>query len=595
MGAHASGPRIPPPEEGIQVNFCKNPLCANFGIPPSIDRQPRGKRVGTSRPRDTYVRNKKRGVPTIFCKLCERTSSLKSNHAVIEEQRRLEADRKLPRLNDRCPNVACSNKKPVDEYPFDAYQRFGTTEKGSERFRCKTCMKTFSIPHPPVTLLPHARQKVHGYKNIEIFKELVNKVPLNRICKLRELPFKLLIDRIRFIYRQCRYFNAERESRLKDMPIDDLYLSVDRQVYNVNWSHSADRRNTALMAIGSAERYSGYVFGLHLNFDPSLSARQTNSTAVENGDTQLPVPFRRFARVWLLSDYADRDLDDDENLDPEALETPMSQDDLIVDTSDSPSTEKKLPDKGVQVRAEYTMYGHFLYIKSLLPKVRRYVYYMDDESGIDAVLLSTYINEVRDKRCEGFVVKINKELTVNQRRAEKRKADKLLEEFIEKNPQYSELSHRSLQQVFIEEIIKDNMRGGILVNKTIDYPFPIMSEPEKRVRWLTDLHDRSLDETEIATLYRRATLHPIDRFFMQVRRGVSSLERSLFTASNAGRVWHAYAPYNPERIVWLLEIYRTAYNYVFVGKDKKTPAMRLGLAKGPVKYEDILYFVPGME
>ncbi len=26
------------------------------------------------------------------------------------------------------------------------------------------------------------------------------------------------------------------------------------------------------------------------------------------------------------------------------------------------------------------------------------------------------------------------------------------------------------------------------------------------------------------------------------------------------------------------------------GKDKKTPAIRLGLAKGPVKYEDILYF-----
>ena len=25
-------------------------------------------------------------------------------------------------------------------------------------------------------------------------------------------------------------------------------------------------------------------------------------------------------------------------------------------------------------------------------------------------------------------------------------------------------------------------------------------------------------------------------------------------------------------------------------KDKKAPAMRLGLAKGPVKYEDILYF-----
>jgi len=33
------------------------------------------------------------------------------------------------------------------------------------------------------------------------------------------------------------------------------------------------------------------------------------------------------------------------------------------------------------------------------------------------------------------------------------------------------------------------------------------------------------------------------------------------------------------------------YNYVAVGEDKKTPAMRLGLAQGPIKIEDLLYFV----
>lgn len=59
----------------------------------------------------------------------------------------------------------------------------------------------------------------------------------------------------------------------------------------------------------------------------------------------------------------------------------------------------------------------------------------------------------------------------------------------------------------------------------------------------------------------------------------------MFTASSRGRVWHAYAPYDPERVVWLLELYWTAYNYIFVGKDEKTPAMRLGLAKGPLEYE----------
>jgi hypothetical protein len=40
----------------------------------------------------------------------------------------------------------------------------------------------------------------------------------------------------------------------------------------------------------------------------------------------------------------------------------------------------------------------------------------------------------------------------------------------------------------------------------------------------------------------------------------------------------------------LLDIYRTMVNFVEVGKDGKTPAMRLGLAKGVISPEDILYF-----
>jgi hypothetical protein len=36
--------------------------------------------------------------------------------------------------------------------------------------------------------------------------------------------------------------------------------------------------------------------------------------------------------------------------------------------------------------------------------------------------------------------------------------------------------------------------------------------------------------------------------------------------------------------------YRVYYNYVKVGDDGMTPAMRLGLARKPVEMEDILYF-----
>jgi len=32
------------------------------------------------------------------------------------------------------------------------------------------------------------------------------------------------------------------------------------------------------------------------------------------------------------------------------------------------------------------------------------------------------------------------------------------------------------------------------------------------------------------------------------------------------------------------------HNYILTGKDRKTPAQRLGLAKAPLDYEDIIYF-----
>ena len=40
----------------------------------------------------------------------------------------------------------------------------------------------------------------------------------------------------------------------------------------------------------------------------------------------------------------------------------------------------------------------------------------------------------------------------------------------------------------------------------------------------------------------------------------------------------------------LLDIFRVFYNFVEVGKNKQTPAMRLGLARGKITVEDIVYY-----
>jgi hypothetical protein len=111
--------------------------------------------------------------------------------------------------------------------------------------------------------------------------------------------------------------------------------------------------------------------------------------------------------------------------------------------------------------------------------------------------------------------------------------------------------------------------------------------------WLTKYaSDDDADDAENhhARLLLRATLHPIDKFFMQTRRRVSVAERAVVSVRRQRRMWNGYGAYNPAILQRYLEIYRTYYNYCLRGKDKKTPAMRLGLAKAPIDPHAIFHF-----
>src|SRR5574340_890270 len=61
----------------------------------------------------------------------------------------------------------------------------------------------------------------------------------------------------------------------------------------------------------------------------------------------------------------------------------------------------------------------------------------------------------------------------------------------------------------------------------------------------------------------------IDRFFMQVRRRLSLLERPISTSSKAGRTWYGYSAYQPESIEKVLEIFRVFYNYRLGGEGQE--------------------------
>ncbi len=96
-----------------------------------------------------------------------------------------------------------------------------------------------------------------------------------------------LYRKIDFMHRQCIGFASERERNLPSMPLARLYIGVDRQDYMINWSDADDRRNIIFRAVGSADNTTGYVLGLHLNFDPSLHPDDVERDAIASGDYEV--------------------------------------------------------------------------------------------------------------------------------------------------------------------------------------------------------------------------------------------------------------------------------------------------------------------
>ena len=447
------------------------------------------------------------------------------------------------------------------------------------------------------------------HKNRDVFMLLVNKSPINRIAEVTDLDFKSVYGKVNFIYDQCTAFVGARELQiLRGMPLPRMYVAVDRQAHNVNWSAREDRRNVVLNAVASADLDSGYVFGFHLNFDPAMNPDEVQKEAVAAGDLDEGEAYRRFARLWLMTDYeaavlasarakaqkepkraAVATTSSPDRLPAgitEAYEEAAERDDIEV--SEAKTADVALPERGMQTREQYTMHGHFHLLAALLQGADKVRVFMDQDSGMRAAFLAAFADRIKDRTADGWYVSVLKETTIHQKERAVAMAKARLAEAASRHPTVP-------ADELLVELMKEEMQRatqlGQFEDKWLSHPMPSMSEPAKKVCWLTDMGD--YDDDHAARLYLRASLHAVDRFFMQARRRLSLAERSLITASKDRRVWHGYSAYKPENLAKVLEIFRVFYNYCKTGDDKKTPAMRLGLAKGPVRLEDILYFDRG--
>lgn len=494
-----------------------------------------------------------------MCMACADQFRLISNVGVREELERFLA-RLIPSSSASCPVESCENHGQDVHITSGCYVRYGQTPKGAQRYQCLRCQKTFSVS------VHIGRQLRQPEKTNLIFSLLMNKSPMRRICEVADVNPVTLYQRIDLIYKKCVRIAQKYETPLLEgKRYDRMHIAVDRQDHTFNWGTQFDRRLVVLKAIASAEAKSGYILAQHLNFEPQLDPQEVELEARECGDDKRSPPFRKFARFWLRTDYQALKIDKD-----------TFAEDMAPDT--------KLPSRGLQIFETYTLFGHFFFLAKLLRGVSQIQFSLDREASIQPACILAFRDWLVADNLDVFLVRINKLMTNDRKMIALAQAERQVSQYCEQFPELNEVEAAiELLKARHTRVTQDFLHQR---DRWVEHPLPNMNEPQKSLLCVTAHPNASA--TRLAWGYMRSSLNSIDRYFMQVRRRISILERPISSASSNSRRWHGYQAYNPEVGMKLLEIFRVVYNYHLAGKGKQTPAQRIGLADRILSLEDIL-------
>jgi hypothetical protein len=247
-------------------------------------------------------------------------------------------------------------------------------------------------------------------------------------------------------------------------------------------------------------------------------------------------------------------------------------------------------------------YAHMMLVKKLIGRSYRVANFcVDAESGLANAIAALSVDEVKRGRVNIAEISFSKRLTNDERtrlaiEGRKRYREELrlyAAEIAQVKSEYPDIEDEEALAVHILRLTcgpgPQPARGKMLATIGLAWPFHSKPEPNKTIRLKTDIG--LMDWDGLGKFMTRATIHPVDSYFNLARRRIAGFERGLPTASNTQRIWHAYSFYNPEMVPKLATILRFYHNYMLPrGKEKMTPAMKLGVAKGVVYERDLFSF-----
>ncbi|WP_150138916.1 exonuclease domain-containing protein [Candidatus Enterovibrio escicola] len=616
----------------MQLNFCKNSECDNFGVVAmNPEKYANGKvKRGLRNQYKLTKKKKSRNEYLLTCKLCGQSSAIINNQSLGKEIERLSSigiqdEPSCPSIGTNespygkryyyipeSPDVrrgkailkqACDNVgKGIFSYP-ELYTLSGKTrpsktvtkkvsqslEKGSkpttlvyeeerlasQRVRCESCFTRFSVK-----LDPQQRHYMRD-RNLPLFLNLMNKGIISREIEKLGISPKVLYSKIDFFYEQALAFDAYH-SNLIDHAVatKTLNLSCDRLHHSSNWGDHNTPRPTPLMVTATVDNDSGYVFASSLNFDFQSDSQYVKKEYKEKKEADKESYYRRFAQ-YVLNEQDVQDL---------ARET----------NSDIPM---QIPTKGLLVNQTYSMLSHFFMVKQMLNTAWHINLYADNDSGFKTSIGAIFKDWLENGTMRAF--QVNTERSGNNQLLDKATAEQIKEMDLELQIKFPDMSKderlkRLWNHQFSSRVRLNGSKSEWIVSPNL----------RSRFAGFLPLYDiRNVSQDKVTSLLNSASLNGVDNWFQILRRHINYYERPVTSGTNSKR-WNAYSGYNPMWMAKLMEVKRVYHNYcstnerslkeAFKGKlnsmpKPSSPAMRLHLADRLFSAEDILSFNYNLE
>ncbi|GHE04175.1 hypothetical protein GCM10008024_30280 [Allgaiera indica] len=493
---------------------------------------------------------------------------MKNNRAIVEEYTRLRRLQRPDGKGQSCSNETCkSYLRPIALHP-ELYRKSGRTGAGNQRYCCKRCGSTFTVGHPARN---HRRQS----KNGQVLKLLVHGTALSKISEIVDLSPRDVYRKLDFIYDRVRDFSARREGDLRDADWERYgrRFATDSQTLTLNWPNRKKRASVAVHHLCTAHANSGYIVLGHLQFDPAGDMEKIELEMSINGDIAKDRCWRRHGRLWTASEFK------------AYLDLITAKVEIHPEVAPEVDLGLQLPHEGGLVRQDIQQYAHALLMRRMLSKSDcRFYFVQDGDAGLSKAFLAAFAPEVREGRVDVATVAFDKYQANDVREALYAEGRKKLREALGLTAyQLDSLPEAVLNEEIDREIVKSLI--GHTIGTPFAWPYHTKSEPMRSVDLKTDRAELSTDRC--ARLMRLATLRSVDSYFHKIRSNVRPASRPVSTPSSNGKTWDRYFLYKPEMLTKIIEIYRFHHNWMGTRQTKRTPAMKLGLAKGKIYERDL--------